>query len=409
MEEPAASGLSGSQPADDRQVPSCALSVVRGPDRVLARCANLEMEQRVWLAATHPRGETGEQGQFLKVLNLPALRRIWERGRLQRPERWRSVKGPVGATSLSLDRLKWNRPSPFHFYDDNNTDMLTTTSPALLKSMLNEAVRRTNQRQAARKLADSPGFSKGRASLEVARRVADSKRGPHSRNESSSLRNAAVNEVWTKCRLKDAKYELETSLCDMCGQEDDTLWHRICFCRNPQVVAARNRFASVTLQAEATKGNADLLWVTRAIIDDPSDHLPPPNAKDVAVNEDVLDAEAWTSGTDCLCAFSDGSCTQELSHEMKCASWSLIFCDSSSKATARHFCAVPANLRQSSAAGEFAGFALGLGSGPAGHPPRGRLQSCGHLWHLISRSSWRPARCTQVCCCHPTQTRTSQV
>ena len=60
----------------------------------------------------------------------------------------------------------------------------------------------------------------------------------------------------------------------------------------------------MTLQAEATKEGADLLWVMRAIIDGPSDHLPPPNAKDLAVNEETLDTEAWNAGTDCLCAFS---------------------------------------------------------------------------------------------------------
>ena len=69
-----------------------------------------------------------------------------------------------------------------------------------------------------------------------------------------------------------------------------------------------------------TKENADLLWVTRAIIDDPSDSLPPPNAKDLAVNEVILDAEAWSSGTNRLCAFSDGSCTRELELEMERAS-----------------------------------------------------------------------------------------
>ena len=147
----------------------------------------LRWSKEVWLAATHPRGEIGEHGQFLNVFNVPALRRIWERGKLQRPERWRSVRGPVGATFLSLDRIKWTWPSPFQFFDDNNTEiMLTTTSPALLKSLLNAAVRRTNQRQAAAKLADSSGFSGARAPLEVARRVADSKGGRLSRKESSS-------------------------------------------------------------------------------------------------------------------------------------------------------------------------------------------------------------------------------
>ena len=149
-----------------------------------------------------------------------------------------------------------------------------------------------------------------------------------SRARNRRRRNLAVNAIWTKCRVKEAGYELYTSLCDMCGQEDDTLWHRIWFCNNPQVVAARNRFASAALQAEATKANADLLWVTRAITDDPPDHLPPQNAKDCAINEETWDAEAWESGTDCLCAISDGSCTQELSREMKRASWGLILCNS---------------------------------------------------------------------------------
>ena len=287
----------------------------------------LRWSKEVWLAATHPRGETGEHGQFLNVLNLPALRRVWERGRSQRPNRWRSVKGPVGATCLSLDRINWTWPSPFQFFDDNNTEIvLTTTSPAWLKSMLKAAVRRTNQRQAAAKLADSSHFTGTRASLEIARRVADSKGGRLSRKESSS-----VNAIWTKCRLKGAGYELESTLCDMCGQERDTLWHRIWFCRNPQVLAARNRFVNPALQAEATRVNADLLWVTRAIIDDPSDHLPPPNATNLAVNEEILDVDAWNLGTDQLCAYSDGSCTQELSREMKRASWGLILYNSSTK------------------------------------------------------------------------------
>ena len=54
MEELAASGLGSSQPADGRQIPLCALAVVRGPDGVLARCAYLEMERgsqpRTWEA-----------------------------------------------------------------------------------------------------------------------------------------------------------------------------------------------------------------------------------------------------------------------------------------------------------------------------------------------------------------------
>ena len=62
--------------------------------------------------------------------------------------------------------------------------------------MLDAAVRKTNQRQAAAKLADSSGFTGTRASLEVARRVVDSKRGRLSRKESSSsLRREAGYEA----------------------------------------------------------------------------------------------------------------------------------------------------------------------------------------------------------------------
>ena len=42
---------------------------------------------------------------------------------------------------------------------------------------------------------------------------------------------------------------------------------------------------------------------------------------------------------------------------MKRASWGLIFYNSSNKAIARYFGAIPAYLRQSSAAGEFGGAA----------------------------------------------------
>ena len=168
----------------------------------------------------------------------------------------------------------------------------------------------------------------------------------------------------------------------MCGQEEDTLWHRIWFCKNPLVVAARSRFANAALQAEATRESADLLWFTRAIVDDPSDILPQPNAKDRAVNEEILDNEAWTAGTDPLCAFSDGSCTQELSREMERASWALIFYDTSGKAIARYFGAIPAYLRQSSAAGEFAGLALALEVAPRETSLAVDCRAVAHAWHL---------------------------
>ena len=62
----------------------------------------LRWAKEVWLSATHPRHETGEHGQFLRLFSLPALCRMWERGKLQRPECWRKVRGPLGAAFLEL-------------------------------------------------------------------------------------------------------------------------------------------------------------------------------------------------------------------------------------------------------------------------------------------------------------------
>ena len=54
---------------------------------------------------------------------------------------------------LSLERLKWTWPSPFKFFDENNTETkLIITSPALLMFLLFAAVRSTNKRLGQRRL-----------------------------------------------------------------------------------------------------------------------------------------------------------------------------------------------------------------------------------------------------------------
>ena len=234
--------------------------------------------------------------------------------------------------------------------------------------MLNAAVRRTNQRWQQESWLSHQVFWGPGPTFEVARRVADSKRVRLSRGESSLLRDAAVNAVWTKCRLKEAGYESETSLCDMCGQEEDTLWHRVWFCKNPQVVAARNRFASATLETEATKENADLLWVTRAVTD-ASDNLRPPSAKDLAVMP-KLGTRAPT-----MCARS----AMVAAHKSSRARWRAHRGSSSSttrRARRWRATSVPSLHIQ-------------------GSPAR--------------QGNREPARCVQVSCCHPTETRTGQM
>ena len=68
---------------------------------------------------------------------------------------------------------------------------------------------------------------------------------------------------------------------------------------------------------------------------------------------------------------------------MKRASWwGLIFHDSSKKAIARNIGAIPAHLRQSSAAGEFAGLALALEVAPPDTSLAVDCKAVDHVWHL---------------------------
>ena len=66
------------------------------------------------------------------------------------------------------------------------------------------------------------------------------------------------------------------------------------------------------LRSQATNEKTHLLWFTQAFTEDPSDSLPLQSAKDLTVNEEILDREGWESGADRLCAFSGGRRAQEL-------------------------------------------------------------------------------------------------
>ena len=67
---------------------------------------------------------------------------------------------------------------------------------------------------------------------------------------------------------------------------------------------------------------------------------------------------------------------------MKRASWGLIFYNSANKAIARYFGAIPAYLRQTSAACEFAGLALALEVAPRDTSLVVDCKAVDHVWRL---------------------------
>ena len=85
--------------------------------------------------------------------------------------------------------------------------------------------------------------------------------------------------------------------------------------------------------------------------------LLPPHQNDRAGIETSLNQMDWQNGDGQLQAFSDGSCAQELSRQMKKASWALF---PQSEKKAKYCMTIAENLRQSSAATELASLELAI-------------------------------------------------
>ncbi len=116
----------------------------------------LEYSRQLWQASL-----LGGQPSVDGTLTLPEIARIWHavdtNGIISSDgmrRNWQAVRGPIGAMRLSLHRIGWDMVDPFTMRDhDGERIILTTTSPALLATMLRHAVIRALQLQVAGKMA----------------------------------------------------------------------------------------------------------------------------------------------------------------------------------------------------------------------------------------------------------------
>ena len=71
--------------------------------------------------------------------------------------------------------------------------------------------------------------------------------------------------VWTKARLIEADYLLDSDKCDLCGQDTDTLHHRFWLCSHPQAVVLRSSVTTPQLRREAIAAGPHCMWHSRGI------------------------------------------------------------------------------------------------------------------------------------------------
>ncbi len=83
---------------------------------------------------------------------------------------WAEVKGPAGATALTLARLGWSMKSAFAMIDANGGEVpLTATAPALVRHLLKEVAMDAAERfVAARWARKDPAFEGRRVCADVA-------------------------------------------------------------------------------------------------------------------------------------------------------------------------------------------------------------------------------------------------
>ncbi len=144
---------------------------------------------------------------------------------------WKRVKGPIAAAALTLARIGWRFDGPFELVaDEGATITLTVSSPAMVKSLAREGMRRELERALGVKWALTDQTYVGRrvcVDLAVQASRPGSRLSPL---QSATFRSAACGAVMTASRAVRLGYDVP-DVCPLCGEAGDTLYHRVYACR----------------------------------------------------------------------------------------------------------------------------------------------------------------------------------
>ena len=126
------------------------------------RMANIEFEYNVTalpLEKWHQQMWNAQHKRKRNKVNIKQLRMYWRKAMQIRPSRWAQVRGPVGAISMSAQRMgwrvhgehqddqgRWVQLDATRWMDDRNTVIqLTRMSPKMLRHMLKASIDRKEQ------------------------------------------------------------------------------------------------------------------------------------------------------------------------------------------------------------------------------------------------------------------------
>ncbi len=329
----------------------------------------LEYSRQVWAASLRG-AEAVDDGS----MTLAEISRLWHAistedilPRNGQCRAWAEAKGPIGAAWLSLHRIGWSMRGPFTLRDHNGEDLiLTTTTPALLATLLKQAVTRTLQLQVGEKLsAQDPTFQGRRAAAE---HIASQLRGDRKLTckDRACYMSVACGAIMTFARAAAAGYLVENK-CPLCGARGDTIIHRVWRCQHPDAVAAREAAVPQWIIQEfqrAADPEHSTFWQT-GIIPHPADIWPAPCSTAEMTYEWIGDdapgdGDRHPDGRPMLhgSLYVDGSCTTGVFAELRRAAVSIVQWEARRPAGWRMQMPIPRPIPQTPQAAEYGALTL---------------------------------------------------
>ena len=126
--------------------------------------------------------------------------------------------------------------------DENWADQYPTAGPAAEQVMKQRYTSACTEHGLRKKFDEQPTKTvKRTVDIAATRNILRAKGKKALEPSEKGMYAAAVcDAVWTRARLQDADYEVDTDMCAKCGVERDTVHHRVWRCQHDQCVKERS-------------------------------------------------------------------------------------------------------------------------------------------------------------------------
>ncbi len=271
---------------------------------------------------------------------------------------WRSIKGPMAATALTLARIGWTWPQPLVWRDDRGVDIrITASTPAAITDLLCEGHRRSLERYAGRRRAEAdPAYLPNRRlCADLAERFL---RGALPRDvtpiQRGAYRSCANGAVMTNQRAHQGGYIVD-DVCPKCGQRGDSLHHRVYMCDATN--SELERVMPKWLILEARRAGPTNTFFTSGLFPHPADLWPLPATEQYAI---IRNGDGNNDGELIKSMFIDGSCTTSPIRGLARAACCAVEVDINGNMVKEATMNIPAEVTQTPQSAEHGGLYLGV-------------------------------------------------